>query len=173
MKCPLMTQSGHCPASTRPLPTSGFDGLRCHSPDWEGSRAARTAAQRRCNSAVEIGVCSRSESCSIVIPLRFPLVPAKAGTRLDSRFRGNEWAPAARQIDEIAHRFHRCEYLGIDAVSCGGCHYHRTSGRVLRCLRRSRPAHDRGKPGALSKSAFRCQNLGDLADAEYADRLVM
>src|SRR5690348_18379692 len=27
--------------------------------------AARTAAQRRCSSAVEIGVCRRSDSCSI------------------------------------------------------------------------------------------------------------
>jgi hypothetical protein len=29
--------------------------------------AARTAAQRRSSSAVEIGVCSRGESCSIVL----------------------------------------------------------------------------------------------------------
>jgi hypothetical protein len=29
--------------------------------------AARTAAQRRSSSAVEIGVCRRSESCSMVL----------------------------------------------------------------------------------------------------------
>ena len=49
-----------------------------------------TAELRRCSSAVEIGVCRRSESCSIVVPLHFPLVPAKARTQLDFCFRWNE-----------------------------------------------------------------------------------